>query len=144
MRERFQYILYMLRTVSPALRVGRALTALITVWCLGCSGFEPIVDSLLGLGAAPGMVCASEMDATGTMSAMDSAEVPLHATVSAPSDGHRRFDCGCAQSCQSASPTRASSLPHVDPALRVAAANLPQPPSVVRVPLLPPPQRLTA
>jgi hypothetical protein len=133
------------RRISPALRVGRGLTALITVWCLGCAGFEPIVDSLLGFGTASGMACASETNATGTMSAMDMAKMPQSSSsVSAPSDGHRGFDCGCGQSCQSASPAQASAPPQIGPAPRLAAADVPQLRSVARAPLLPPPQETTA
>ena len=44
-------------TASSAL--VRLFTGLITVWCLGCSGFDPLLDSLVG--SSSDMICGSAM-----------------------------------------------------------------------------------
>ena len=51
---------------TTAVLIARAFTGLVTVWCLGCSGYEPLLNALLGTGAV--MTCASEMS--------DGAELP--------------------------------------------------------------------
>lgn len=139
----------MRRNRAPVTRLFGALTALVTVWCLGCSAFEPLVEHLLGGGS--GMMCASEsgvgmsdeMRATPAGSeALPSAGPQDHvpSTVSAAQDhGGRGFSCGC-QSCTSASPT---TVAFVAPELAAPRAHAWRPATqldVPREPLVPPPQ----
>jgi hypothetical protein len=91
------------------------------------------------------MTCASETGMTGETSAMDGPDLSMGlATISAPADGQRGFDCGCAQSCQATSLASQTVAPVPDPTPHVAATDMTQPPSVVRAPLLPPPEPTTA
>ena len=123
-------------------RAGRALVGLITVWCLGCSGYEPLLGSLLGADATSGMVCASDMTMNGASAepSTDAAKTGAgdRAQVAAASD-HRVFDCGCG-SCHAASPAQWN-VAVMGPALPLIVPALPtQPLDVPRVPLLPPPE----
>lgn len=122
------------------------LTSLVTVWCLNCSAFEPLLDELLG--ARSGfMSCASMQAADGSSTsgiaaaAGDDAAIPH---VSEP--GHQRagFDCGCGGSCHApdASASRITSVRVLPPAIATIEAI--QPVSADRVPLLPPPERAVA
>jgi hypothetical protein len=116
---------------------ARAFTGLITVWCLGCSGYESLLNSLLA--HSTGMTCGSEM--TGDMAigqTDDGASAAPTASVaeSAPRDG---FDCGCG-SCNAASPQIwnvqvATAAPPTVVSMIVIA-----PLSVTRSPIAPPPQ----
>ncbi|MGQ0649237.1 MAG: hypothetical protein ACT4P7_16925, partial [Gemmatimonadaceae bacterium] len=87
--------MHFVRRLSP---VTHALTALITVWCLGCTAFEPVIEAFGGDRAGVGMVCASEISAAaGCVATRDGGSVP--ATVSVSNDeGGRGFACGC-QGC---------------------------------------------
>ena len=110
-------------------------------------GDEEFCDALLGVGAASGMDCASQASASGDMGAMSAPGASVAgaaATVSAPADGQRGLDCGGLQLCQASSPSVASQgvVPAAIP--QVAATSVTQPKSVVRTPLLPPPERTTA
>ena len=128
---------------SPTLRAARALTAVVTVWCLGCSGFEPLLDALLGEEAGSTMACAPSSDPTdgttsGAVSDLSTAE---DAVVAAPAAAHRGFECGCGQSCQSTTLPGTYVAPPLAGVPHIAAADVTPPPSVVRTPLLPPPER---
>ena len=135
----------MLRRTSLSFRVTRALIAPLTVWCLGCSGFDPIVDALAGGAAGSGMKCEAVERAdvtslptfgTDTATAAESSEESVRAADDAG------FDCGCGQACHGASPVEIHAAPDVRAALRVASVDSEEPPAVVHAPLLPPPQRL--
>lgn len=128
-----------MRRPSTLLRAVRAMTAVITLWCLGCSGFEPLLDAALGSGSTV-MTCGSDGGAAGTSMAASPDGSTGNATVSAAVDSHRGFDCGCG-SCHSASPSTwaLQATPHVAPTVSFALAG--ELLSVVRAPLLPPPQR---
>src|SRR5690242_15937945 len=85
--------MFVRRPPSRTARLLRLLTAFVTVWCLGCSAFDPIVERLSGVASASGMSCGDEMTP---------APAP-HGTrsVAASADGAHRaagYDCGC-QSC---------------------------------------------
>ena len=109
---------------------------MITVWCTGCTGFEPIVSVLSG--ASGVMECSSSMSAVavavsdrGDTSSIESSE------ASPRPDG---YDCGCG-SCHAVtvvalaeerfSPTR--------PMQKSVREDVPL--SITRAPLIPPPQR---
>jgi hypothetical protein len=113
----------------------RALVGLVTVWCLGCSAFEPLLSQLFGRPDAVGMECgpgASQAPADGVgQPAVGAPERP---------EGAAAFSCGC-QSCQVPSPTLAMLAPHEVPTPFVEPVQLTAPQSVEREPLVPPPQR---
>ena len=125
----------MIRRPTIATKFTRTLTALITVWCLGCSGYEPLLNSLFG--QSSGMTCGSDM--VGSMGMSESAPTSSVATATVSAAGDHGFDCGCG-SCHSASPqTLAVHLDHpAPPTLNVAVVG--EPLSVSRPPLAPPPQ----
>lgn len=132
----------MRRRPSLLLRSGRALIGLVTLWCLGCSSYEPILDSLLGAGG--GMVCEPGM----AMASSPGAVVATHndrtlvsvSLVSAPTND-RGFDCGCGGSCHAPSLTLDAVTPRVSPIPTVEQSQPSEPASISRTPLLPPPER---
>jgi hypothetical protein len=132
----------MLRGPSFALRIVRSLTALITVWCLGCSSYEPMLSAFLGSGAAATMACdgSGGMDDTSPVVLSAPADSTKGPQVSPPSEGAQcMIACSC-QSCQSASPN-----PLGVASIRLSPPSLPLSSfmsfaSVVREPLVPPPE----
>jgi hypothetical protein len=127
---------------STVLRVIRALTALVTVWCTGCAGFEPLADAAFGRQGAA-MTCASA-DSSG-MAMNGPAAAALHPSgpsVSVPSSvaAEKGFSCGCS-SCHAVTLAAWSvpmpKPPTLAPLVQPAAALV----SVGRAPLLPPPER---
>ena len=139
----------MRRHPSLLLRVLRGLVVLVTVWCTGCSGYEPLLDAALGRSGA-GMDCASE-DGTPPASAqapelgVSAARFHAAAAISARpmSSGETGFSCGCT-SCHAVTLASWSFTPLAAPGIPLASA--PELPlvSVGRVPLLPPPERTVA
>jgi hypothetical protein len=128
-----------MRPVSRTARLLRALTALITVWCVGCSGFEPLLDAAFGAGSSV-MTCGSGGASMGTeMSPSSTGPTRAQATVSPVADAHHAFDCGCG-SCHSVAPHAWAlpSMPSVSPAVMFGHVGALV--SVARAPLLPPPQ----
>lgn len=140
----------MRRTRHPATRVLAALTAFVTVWCLGCSAFDPLVERLLGSGS--GMLCASEGGAsmsgmlgeprTAAVPAAGSADAQAHepsAVRAAHDHGVGGVSCGC-QSCTATSP---ATLVALAPALETPHAHEWRVTSLLdfaRAPLVPPPE----
>jgi hypothetical protein len=114
------------------------MTAVITVWCVGCTGFEPLLDAAFGAGASV-MTCGSDDAPMAAMSPASTDGAHGQPAVSAAAAEHRGFDCGCG-SCHSAAPTVwvFQPVPHVAPVM--AFGRLGMPASIVRAPLLPPPQ----
>jgi hypothetical protein len=148
----------MRRPPTFALRVLRALTALVTVWCLGCSAFEPVVSRLAGETVDTGMVCAGEASesagatiAASADRASSSAPMPAMPTAGAahaeqpsalavPTEhGARGYVCGC-QSCHAPEPMLAAVPAPATPSPAAAPAAPRLLVSVVREPLVPPPQ----
>jgi cytochrome c553 len=129
-----------MRRPSTLLRTIRALTAIVTVWCVGCSGFDPLLDAVLGAGASV-MTCGANGGAMSGEASSPSANVEgAQATVSAVTAAHHGFDCGCG-SCHAAAPAQLSfdGIPQLAPTL--SPFRIGKLASVVRAPLLPPPQR---
>jgi hypothetical protein len=129
----------MRRRPSPLLRATRALTALITVWCLGCTGYEPLLSTLLGESAGGMMACGSVMGTAAADAVSPAGHGTNQAAVSDAAQSNHSFDCGCG-SCHAAAPTQPigrapSSLP-----LALAQHEPSEPASLSRAPLLPPPQ----
>jgi hypothetical protein len=126
------YVLDMKRP-TLAILACRALTAVLTVWCLGCSAYDPLIDALTGAGRSP-MSCGSEMGApaaTGTAA--------IAASAAASTQG---FNCGCV-SCTGASPqTLAFALTEsASPTAELPAIALWT--SITRAPVAPPPELRT-
>src|SRR5438128_96305 len=116
-----------LRT-SPALRATRALAGLVTVWCLGCAGYEQLLNPLVG-GDVASMSCATAMSG-------DHIQLSVSATST-----HEGFDCGCGGMCHALSPAPVVA-PGAHTAVPMIAVRAPTAPvGVTRVPLLPPPER---
>jgi hypothetical protein len=113
---------------------ARLFTGLVTVWCLGCSGYEPLLGSLVGGG---GMSCASEMGVSASETGADNSAA--QASIGDASQADHGFDCGCG-SCHAASPMQwgASVERYENP--RVASFAAVEPLSVVRAPVAPPPE----
>jgi hypothetical protein len=114
--------------LSVARRLTLALVGLVTTWCLGCSGYDSLLSSLMAKSAP--MSCESQM--------MAPSSTP-HQGGSAVQASDQGVDCNC-QSCVAASPIAWSlGLPRVErPATTTWIADAPF--SIARAPLLPPPQ----
>lgn len=139
----------MRRQPSTALRALRCFVVLVTVWCTGCSGYEPLLDAALGRSGV-GMDCASE---NGAPSAKSQGRAPAVAAEQSHAAGaisvlpmsstEKGFSCGCS-SCHAVTLASWSYTPLPAPAIALAnALELPLV-SVERVPLLPPPERTVA
>jgi len=122
-----------MRPPTFLLRFARAVVGFVTLWCIGCSSYEPLVGSLLG--EAGVMTCEGAMGVTAPSASQTSA-MP---TVSAASGAHD-FDCGCGGSCHAPSPLFANVRAVHAPAPVVLAWAPATPRSVFRAPLLPPPE----
>ena len=116
---------------------ARAFTGLVTVWCLGCSGYESLLNSLLG--HSTGMTCGSEMAGDMAIGQPDDGTAAAPAASVAASASSRGFDCDCG-SCSAASPQTwtVQSAPAAPPT--VAGMVVIAPLSVSRSPIAPPPQ----
>jgi hypothetical protein len=126
----------MIRRSHPA-RVLRSLTALATVWCLGCNAFDPLISSLFPAAAGSMMVCASE--AAAASAALHEGDGQAASVSEITDQGDRGTSCDCG-SCYAPAPAAfASAQPPIavpqQPALEPGLA-----PSFERTPLVPPPQ----
>ena len=134
----------MRRRFSRLGRVLHALTALVTVWCLGCAAFDPLLDGLLGSRVGTGMLCASDsLRDVPTAATLDLAREDGAQAVAAPAEGsvpRAGVVCGC-QSCYATAPVLLAVAP--DPLLPPSAPLFEPslPTSIEREPLVPPPQR---
>jgi len=106
--------------------------ALITIWCLGCSGYEPLLGSLSGAQSKV-MSCASAEASDGGAAT----------TISTVASSHDRFDCGCSGSCHAPRPVEQPTVAERLAIPRVEQAAMREPASVSRPPLLPPPETAT-
>ena len=126
---------------SPSLRLIWAATTLITVWCLGCTAFDPL---LAQFGGSATMACASvssEQQPLGAAVSGISADMSASAVTAAPSAAATDIGCSC-QSCHAA-----QSMPHeqrivTQPTPRIDGPQPASPATVTRSPLLPPPERV--
>ena len=147
-----------LRRILRSSRASRALFACIgvmTVWNLGCVGFQPLLASMIGSSATMGVRC----DAEGMLVAATAASVPTSVSgessvkqaaptsasatvVAAPADrgaAGQSMNCGCQSCC--APPSTMTMLAANDATVPLAAINKAvTPPSISRTPLVPPPQ----
>lgn len=139
----------MRRHPSIVLRVLRGLVVLVTIWCTGCTGFEPLLDAALGRSEA-GMDCASEERvpagiAQPTESGTAAARSQTAAAISVlpMSSAEKGFSCGCA-SCHAVTLASWSFAPLPAPVMSLVNSPELSLVSVGRVPLLPPPERTVA
>jgi hypothetical protein len=125
---------------TTAVLIARAFTGLVTIWCLGCSGYEPLLNALLGTGAV--MTCASEMSEGTEPGAMSAAVASASNTaeLTAAESSPRGFDCGCG-SCHAPSPRTPVQAGGSSARPFVVGAPIIEPVSVSRAPVAPPPQR---
>lgn len=112
-------------------RLARLITATLTVWCLGCSSFDALLDHLLGRDSRSQISC---MSATAA-GAVDGPSM----SASCDEQGARdAIGCGCghcvALRTVASAPLRAPATPPQD-----FAALTAYPLSVEPVPLVPPP-----
>ena len=151
-----RFAVSMFRHPSLLLRLTRAFVGLVTIWCLGCFAYEPIVDSLRGSGAVSAMDCgerraieagrvengslgAGKAATSAGATSVDAKSVGATSVGATPSESG--FDCGCGGLCHAVSiPYQTLSVPQLIVPL-VAHDQPTEPASVTRSPLLPPPQR---
>jgi len=129
--------------LHPFMRFVRVGIALVTVWCLGCGAFEPLVSSLARTRSA-GMSCGSDQTESSTPyhRAGDANEsTPERVQTVAALDQHEtgNYSCSC-DSCYSSSPVTISLELHSLSAPEAIPTTPAFPESINRTPLLPPPQ----
>jgi hypothetical protein len=126
----------MRRRASPLVRIVRGLIGLVTVWCLGCSAYEPLLGSLLGSKAVAMMACDSE-----PAFAAEGARASQESRITAPtSRDSNDYDCGCGGSCHAPSASVARPTELRSPVAVVIAFQPIEPASISRSPLIPPPE----
>jgi hypothetical protein len=128
------------RRIHPFTRLTGLFVALVTVWCLGCGAFEPLLGFLADSGAA-GMNCGSEqargLPPLGTANEHSgSGETRIVASLDQHEQG---VSCACG-SCFSVSPVALSLALELAPAPQAIPGTAPFFESVQREPLVPPPQ----
>jgi hypothetical protein len=129
----------------------------LTVWNLGCVGFQPLLGSMIGSSASIGVVCDVEgmlvMPTTASPPASVSEEssvkpaapTNVNSTVAAaPTDrdaARHSMNCGCQSCC--APPSALGFLTADNATVPLAPIDNPvTPPSISRAPLVPPPQAI--
>ena len=123
--------------LHPSVRFMRVGIALVTVWCLGCGAFEPLVAGLTRTESI-GMNCGSEEIAGSAATGSVPSEHAL--TVKALEQRESgNYSCGC-DSCYSTSPVTISIALASLSAPEAIPATPAFPESVSRAPLHPPPQ----
>ena len=112
-------------------RLARLITATLTVWCLGCSSFDALLDHLLGRDNGSPISCMSEAGTGNVDGAMMLAAGDAQGVRDA-------IGCACSHCVAirtaAAAPLRAQATPPQDFAPLIA-----YPVSVEPVPLVPPP-----
>ncbi len=121
--------------LTPALRV---LTALVTVWCLGCSSFEVMIGALSGSAATGSMMTCDP--GNSVQAALDQSTTTTPAIQSSSSTARSAYDCGC-QSCHAPSPLLQTPTTLASTVAWPANIFSSRPTSVEPEPLIPPPQR---
>jgi hypothetical protein len=115
---------------------------MMTVWCLGCSAYQPVLAAVLGLPTS--VVCSDDMPvASQALAGETASEASAVSDLKTPeSDSEPDVTCGC-QSCSA--PVAGQDAPVIAAAPFVAPADATpqQPASIVSEPRDPPPQRLS-
>jgi hypothetical protein len=149
-----------LRRLLRSSRASRALFAFIgvmTVWNLGCVGFQPLLGSMMGSSASAGVVCDAEGMLVTPTTASSQASVSEESSVkpavptnvnstvaAAPTDrdaAGQSMNCGCQSCCAPPSAPRILAVANVAVPL-APIGNHVTPPSISRTPLVPPPQAI--
>ena len=126
---------------STLVRALRALTAVITVWCTGCSGFEPLMNSMLGSEIAA-MSCASAQRDTMPGMGMTAADTQDDGrSVAAAGEDARSVDCECG-SCHAVAVTHEVVAEVATPRPQGAHTELPSLVSAEPSAMRPPPNRV--
>lgn len=132
----------MRRFQSAPARISALVTALLTVWCLGCSAYDPILAGSLGAG----MRCASEGEMasmqSGRASAASShagAATDAPSVSAAPEAATLGVDCGCG-SCTATTPSGVAAAIDAPPMPMMPASPQASRSIVAPEPLIPPPQ----
>jgi hypothetical protein len=119
--------------MNPLARMMRGVLAVLTVWCIGCSSFEPMLETVLNGERSTSATCMGE--GTDSTSATTDAGVALKSA----SPSAMQVGCGCAD-CIAAEPVVLAS---VDVSAAVPEAPLLTLPIFVgigREPQVPPPR----
>ena len=134
------YLYFTMRRATRHTHAARALTAVITVWCLGCRAFDPLIAALVPGPGGEKMVCAADARAGSIVATARVADSSPSVSEITDQNTQTGDSCGC-DSCYAPAATAvalvlpAPAIPHQPSADPVA------PPSVDRPPLVPPPQR---
>ena len=126
---------------SSLVRALRALTAVITVWCTGCSAFEPVLNTMLGSSIVT-MSCASAQRDTMPGMAMTAAGAEGNgSSVAAAGEDVKSVDCGCG-SCHAVAISHQVVAQVAAPRPQGAHADLPSLVSAEPSAMRPPPNRV--
>jgi hypothetical protein len=134
------------RPIHPFTRLTGLLVAVVTVWCLGCGAFEPLLG-LLTDGAATGMNCGSEqargsVPLKGATAAGEQGGTGQTQIVASLGQHEQGVSCACG-SCYSVSPLTLSLALEPVPTPHAISGTVPFFESVKREPLVPPPQLIS-
>lgn len=125
---------------SLLVRLLRAGTAAITVWCLGCSAFDPLL-SRLGGESTRAMICAGDDQAGASGAVSTDSASDVERVRATPEDEGRPEGalCDC-QSCTAPSPAPLLAVDPESTLPRLDAVPSATPSSRDTEPLVPPPQ----
>ncbi len=117
------------------MRTLHVVTALVTVWCLGCAALDPLISTL---GAQPR---SALMDCASGRGAVAGTNVGSEPVVRAPASGDEQGSASCdCQSCFAPAPAATVDAPSSSMTPDDLARVFTAPASVERAPLVPPPQ----
>ena len=126
---------------SSLVRALRALTAVITVWCTGCSAFEPVLNTMLGSSIVT-MSCASAQRDTMPGVAMTAGDADGDgSSVGAAGEDGQSVDCACG-SCHAVAISHQVVAQVAAPRPQGAHADLPSLVSAEPSAMRPPPNRV--
>jgi hypothetical protein len=133
--------------LSLLARLTRVGIALVTVWCLGCGAFDPLVG-ILTQTASTGMNCGSDQAGgsapSGSGSIMDVRGGASHSQIAAAVEHHDGSGASCScGSCSSVSPVTISLALNASPAPDAILTTVALFESIKREPLVPPPQLIS-
>jgi hypothetical protein len=136
-----RYLAMVMRHPTRINRLLRSLTALVTVWCLGCNAFDPLISSLVPGSAGGMMMCAGESSVpAASASALADDGVSSVSALASDRDAHDGVACDC-QSCHAPAPTALALVPPPMSLPQEPSADPAAPPGAEPPPLVPPPQR---
>jgi hypothetical protein len=125
-----------MRRPARLTRAIRALTAAVTLWCLGCDALDPLISKITGTAL---MDCASEGGSSTRAVAGTSTEEAISVREAVPPDERGGVSCDC-QSCLAPAPASLAAEPALLPLVEGPLESFVAPTSIERAPLVPPPQ----